>query len=112
MDAPQCCRMVLVPLPWRAFSVEAAMSVVRMSLKESDVRFTSDTARVWDWPISERGCSYEAFKRSTHSRVVGAAWADQFGQAWHLRYTFSPDHGKAVEQELLTARDGRKPEPG
>ena len=103
-DAPRCCRLVFAPLRVRESSSEAAIASIRTSLAGSDVRITNG-ARVWNWQIAGEGCSYEAFIPTTGSRVVGAAWADQFGQSWHLRYTFGPDHGKTVEQELLTAKD-------
>ena len=103
-DETQCCALLLEPLPWRDFSLETAMSNIGKSLGDSAVRFDREAAGVWNWQIAPTGCSYEAFKHSTNSRVVGAAWADQFGQSWHLRYRFGSDHGKTVEQELLTAK--------
>ncbi len=104
-DADRCCGVLLVPMPWRSYSSETAMLHIRESLSGSDVRFLSETATVWNFPIFPTGCSYEAFDRSDRSRVVGAVWEDQFGQAWHLRYWFSSGHGRLVEQQILGAKD-------
>lgn len=103
-NVPGCCRFLLAPLPTAPFTVGAAEDLLRSWLDGTPARISTDGARVWNRPIRTPGCSYETERFPGSARLVGAVWADQFGQAWQLRYTLCAEHSALVETALTSAR--------
>lgn len=102
-DPAGCCRMVLSPLPLARVTPDAAAAWIRRAVRDPDLQVSADGARVWTWVLAREGCSFELPATATRARIVGAAWADPFGQGWQLRYTLSPEHASSTERDLRSA---------
>lgn len=103
----RCCGVFLEPLFWRGALPERFLALLYRSVRggsDSIGMWSDECADVWGYRLSDVGVSYCIEDARERVKYLGAAWRDDFEQAWHLRYVFCGQHPECEQSLRASSR--------